>query len=356
MAIASGQVMSDYDTFGTRMGRYFGLGNVPCYTTQMGKAGVHVARLQSRNPRLGVTNGIPPEDSYFIGVPIRTPSTTVTRTPTTFAMWLDNAFIPRQPFDGDSVCFIYAEREVKVDVQTPWDMIHICIPRVTLGEIARDFGVRAIDALRCPPLVAIDSVITNLAKSLLPYLAGAGTISAPFVDHVLLALQVHVAQKYGQMTLPLRNGKESLAPWQIRRAKELMASRLSGSVSLAELAQECQLSVSHFARAFKGSVGIAPHRWLVEHKMEQAKQLLQSTSLTIAAIALECGFLHRVAFSNAFQRTVGVGPGEWRRAHHSSQDNPAFIRSRLVQQSEMPLRSELVSYADARNAEPISKA
>jgi hypothetical protein len=49
--------MSDYDTFGTRMGRYFQLGNVPSYTTQMGKVCVHVARLQSLNPR-GVTNGI----------------------------------------------------------------------------------------------------------------------------------------------------------------------------------------------------------------------------------------------------------------------------------------------------------
>jgi AraC-like DNA-binding protein len=318
MAIASGIVMSDYDTFGTRMGQYFDLGNVPSYTTQMGKASVHVARLQAHNPRFGVSNGIPPEDSYFIGVPIRKPSTSVTSKPTTFAMWLDDEFIPPQLFEGDAVCFIYAEREVKVDVQTPWDMIHICIPRITLGEIARDFGVHAIDALRCPQLVPIDSVISNLAKSLVPCLAEAGTLSSPFVDHVLLALQVHVAQKYGEMKLPLRNGKESLAPWQIRRAKELMASRISGSVSLAELAQECQLSLSHFARAFKGSVGIAPHRWLVEHKVEWAKQLLQSTSLTIAAIALECGFVHRVPFSNAFQRTVGFSPGEWRRAHQIS--------------------------------------
>jgi AraC-like DNA-binding protein len=303
----------------------------------MGKASLHVARLQAPNPRFGVSTGIPPEDSYFIGIPIRKPSTTVTRKPTTFALWLGDEFIPPQPFEGDSVCFIYAEREVKVDIQTPWDMIHICIPRFALGEIARDYGVRAIDALRCPPLVPNDSVISNLAKSLLPCLEEAGRISTPFVDHVLLALQVHVAQKYGEMKLPLRTGKESLAPWQIRRAKELMTSRISGSVSLAELAQECQLSVSHFARAFKGSVGIPPHRWLVEHKMERAKQLLQSTSLTIAAIALECGFLHRVPFSNAFERTVGVNPGEWRRAHQGSRRIILHtFKERPVQQSGMP--------------------
>jgi AraC-like DNA-binding protein len=57
-----------------------------------------------------------------------------------------------------------------------------------------------------------------------------------------------------------------------------MASRTSGSVSLAELARECQVSVSHFARGFRRSTGVAPHRWLVEQKMEHAKQLLESTS------------------------------------------------------------------------------
>ena len=93
------------------MGRYFGLGEGPSYTAQMGKASVHVARLQSHNPCLGMTNGIPPEDSYFIGVPIRKPSATVTRSSTTFAMWHDNEYIPLQPFVADFVCFIYADRE-----------------------------------------------------------------------------------------------------------------------------------------------------------------------------------------------------------------------------------------------------
>lgn len=302
--------MSDHDTFGMRLGKYFGLKNAPFYTSRMGKASVHVTHLRSDAPRLGVTDVIPAEDCYTIGVQIGKPSTC--------AIWVGDRFIPPQQFEKNSVCFVHLERDGRVDVQTPFDMIHFCIPRISLGEIAQDFGVRSIDALRCPALVTADPVIARLAKCLRPSLVGTEDLGAPFVDHILLALQAHVARKYGEMRIPLRSGRESLAPWQVHRAKEFMASRISGSVSLAELAQECQLSVSHFARAFKGTIGIAPHRWLVEQKMERAKQLLKSTSLTITAIALECGFSHRGPFSNAFQRTIGINPGEWRRARQTS--------------------------------------
>jgi AraC family transcriptional regulator len=302
--------MSDYSAYVTRMGSYFHLKDAPSYISRMGEASVQVTRLRSDEPRLGVTDVIPAEDSYIIGVQMRKSSTC--------AMWLDGRFIPPQRFEKNSVCFVHLERDTRVDVQTSFDMIHFCIPRLSLGEIARDFGARSIGALRCPALVTIDPVITRLAGCLLPLLAKTEDICAPFVDHILLALQAHVASKYGEMKIPLRSGTESLAPWQVHRAKEFMASRISGSVSLAELAQQCQLSVSHFARAFKGSVGIAPHHWLVEQKMERAKQLLKSTSLTITAIALECGFSHRPFFSNAFQRTIGINPGEWRRARQTS--------------------------------------
>lgn len=310
--------MNGHSAFGTRPDGYFGLKNAPFYVSRTGKAKVQVTRLRSDKARLGVIDVIPAEDSYIIGVQVRKPFTSVVRKPSTCELWLDGRFVPPQRFEKNSVCFIHLEREARVDIQTPFDMVHYCIPRSSLSEIARDFGVRSIDALRCPALVIIDPVITRLTGCLLPYLAGEEYFFALFVDHVLLALQAHVLGKYGEMNIPLRDRSEALAPWQIHRAKEFMTSRISSSVSLAELAGECQLSISHFARAFKGSIGVAPHRWLVQQKMERAKQLLESTSLTITAVAQECGFSHRVPFSMAFQRTIGINPGEWRRTRQTS--------------------------------------
>ena len=314
--------MSDHGAFGTRLGSYFHLKNVSSFTSRVGKASVAVTRLQSDGSRLGMTEVIPADDSYIIGVQVHDDQLGMrgpfARKPSTCAIWFGDRYVAPQRLERTSICFVHLERAARVDVQTPFDMVHFRIPRMSLNEIALDFGAGRIDALRCPDLVTIDPVITRLTGCLVPEFLGTEDLCAPFMDHILLALLAHVIRKYGDTKIPLRSHKESLAPWQIRRAKEFMASRISGSVSLAELAEECQLSVSHFARAFKASMGVAPHRWFVEQKMERAKHLLESTSLTLSAITMECGFSHRVSFSSAFQRTIGVSPKEWRRARQSS--------------------------------------
>ena len=109
---------------------------------------------------------------------------------------------------------------------------------------------------------------------------------------------------------PVRGG---LAPWQERRAKELMSTHLGREISLAFVAGECRLSVSHFARSFKQCTGKPPHRWLLENRVEKAKELLTDAGLPLAEIALECGFSDQSHFTRVFSRIAGTSPGTWRR-------------------------------------------
>ncbi len=207
------------------------------------------------------------------------------------------------PLDGDA----------RVDLHTAFHIIRFHIPRAGLTEIASNFGVRRVKRLRCPPLGAIDPILSQLAECLLPSFEPKEGICVTFIDQLLLAMQAHVVRKHGEMRVPIRTSKERLAPWQVHRSKELISAKISTSLSLSELATECRISVSHFARAFKATVGVSPHQWLLRRRTEIAKLLLSSTQMTMADIALECGFSHRVAFSNAFRRIVGTTPGEWRR-------------------------------------------
>jgi len=134
-----------------------------------------------------------------------------------------------------------------------------------------------------------------------------------FLDHVLLAFGVHVAQTYGGMrpVSPVRGG---LAPWQERRAKEMIAANLEGGVPVKELARECGLSTAHFSRAFRRSVGVAPHNWLIEQRIVLSREKLRDERLSLTDGALECGFSDHAHFTRCFTRTVGVSPGAWRRA------------------------------------------
>jgi AraC family transcriptional regulator len=105
----------------------------------------------------------------------------------------------------------------------------------------------------------------------------------------------------------------SLAPWQLRRAMDFMRANLSGNISLAQLASGCGLSVSYFARGFKNGTGLSPHRWLVETRLEKAKDLLLNTKTPLAEIAASCGFADQCHLTRTFHRATGDTPGKWRR-------------------------------------------
>ena len=104
---------------------------------------------------------------------------------------------------------------------------------------------------------------------------------------------------------------------QERLAKELMSASFDSRLSLADIAQQCSLSVSHFARGFRQATGMPPHRWLVQRRMEAAQTMLLAGDLPIAQIAQACGFADQSSFTKAFMRRVGTTPAAWRRAQQS---------------------------------------
>jgi AraC family transcriptional regulator len=109
---------------------------------------------------------------------------------------------------------------------------------------------------------------------------------------------------------PLRGG---LAPWQMKRAEEKLAANLEGNVSLADLAADCGVSVSHFARGFRQSIGLSPHQWLLRRRVDEAKRLMRNRTLSLAEIALTCGFVDQSHFTRVFTSRIGISPGAWRR-------------------------------------------
>jgi len=75
-------------------------------------------------------------------------------------------------------------------------------------------------------------------------------------------------------------------------------------------AQPARLVVS---RAFRRSMGMPPHRWLVRQRIEQAKALLREGRAPLAEISLACGFADQSHFTRCFSAWTGVSPGRWRR-------------------------------------------
>jgi AraC family transcriptional regulator len=188
------------------------------------------------------------------------------------------------------------------------------LPADALQAIADDVNAPRISDLNRGSAPTNDATISNLGQAVLPALSRPDQASQLFVDYILFALGIHVAQTYGGMRPlpPLVRG--GLAPWQERRAKEILSANLDGRVMLKEVAQECGLSTSHFSRAFHRTVGAAPHHWLLTHRIKVAKQKLRDRRLPLAEVALTCGFADQSHLTRVFTRFVGVSPGAWRRA------------------------------------------
>jgi len=168
-----------------------------------------------------------------------------------------------------------------------------------------------IDFDRCA--LADDPVVHHLGICLHTARSRPSEMSPVCADHVASALEAYLKQAHNVVSLPPPAARGGLAPWQLRRAKEMLVSRLDEPISLAELARACKLSPGHFARAFRQTTGQPPHRWLMEQRTEKAKQLLVDTKLPLAQIAQMCGFADQSHFTRVFAQLVQSSPGQWRR-------------------------------------------
>jgi AraC family transcriptional regulator len=115
----------------------------------------------------------------------------------------------------------------------------------------------------------------------------------------------------GASAVPVLRG--GLAGWQKKRVSEYIEDRIKDEIPLRELAAVAQLSTYHFARAFKQSFGLPPHRYHMSRRMERAKALLEVPARSVTDVGLMLGFAETSSFTSAFRRSVGTTPSDYRR-------------------------------------------
>ncbi len=109
----------------------------------------------------------------------------------------------------------------------------------------------------------------------------------------------------------LRNG--GLSARQLARIVAYVDGHLAERITLRSLAGEVGLSVFHLARAFKARAGVAPHRYILQRRIDRAKELLGNTGEPVGEVAMRCGFAHPSHFASTFRRIVGTTPSRYRR-------------------------------------------
>lgn len=299
--------MADQGAFGAQMASHLHLDSAPVLTVKTHrKAQLALTRLRSETGLPQMTTTVRPQKAFIITIHLRDLVDA--------KLWIGQRLAYSGSFSKGAVGILDLEEEPTSYTADPFDCLQLYLSRTALEEVAYDHGSSRIDTLIWQR-GKVDANVNHLALSLLPAIERTEQASKLFIDQVMLALLAYCAHTYGRMDMDNKLARGGLAPWQIRRATELLRERLDGEVSLSEVAAECELSVSHFARSFKRAVGQTPYRWLIDRRLEAAKQLMLNSALGLSEIALGCGFSDQASFSRTFKRVAGTSPGDWRRSY-----------------------------------------
>src|SRR2546422_5985961 len=197
--------------------------------------------------------------------------------------WVDDKPVPTPYVPSFRSNVIDLDAQPGCWVGNAFDYVLFHVPRSGLDDIAADLAVGPVESYRVS-VVEEDLVLAQLTKSILPYIGRQGWPFPLALDHLNLILGAHLLQKYGGLRKPPTISVGGLGPLQKRRATELLIENLSGRIRLPQLAAECGLSISHFARSFKASFDVSAHRWLMRHPLSSSKDRRVS-SLNLASDA-----------------------------------------------------------------------
>jgi AraC family transcriptional regulator len=261
-------------------------------------------RLRCDNVEHGLVGSVPPEGSFAFQVMLKPVHSWELRTNQGHG-----SLPPTKP--GDTFLFDLSENP-RLDLHSAFDMVRFYMPRSALDSLAYGRGLRRVAGLRAPPFGVHDPIMHGMALAMVASMKNIEAAQPIFVEYMALAFHAHVVHVYGSVP-ERRSSYGGQAPWQMKRVVEAVEANPGANHTISMLAQECNLSSSYFARAFKETTGLAPHQWLTRKRIEHACRMLAQTSMELSEIALACGFADQSHFSRVFARQEKRSPGKWRR-------------------------------------------
>jgi len=133
-----------------------------------------------------------------------------------------------------------------------------------------------------------------------------------YVESLANLLTVHLLRDYATTQPRIAVYEGGLGDRRLFQVSEYINTHLDREIKLADLAQLLGMSQFHFSRLFKQSLGISPHQYLLQQRVERAKQLLKQTKLSVVEVALQSGFNSHSHLSKQFRQLTGMTPKAYR--------------------------------------------
>lgn len=225
--------------------------------------------------------------------------------------------IGRRVVPAGGIHMISPGAEFGINLSGPIETVHVYVRRAVIEEV----GLEMVDG--DPANIEIPSNIIDCDKALHALIdASAFAVedeslgSSMFADYLSRTIAAQLIRSYSKAKLK-SGGRAasgtSMSP-TLSQAVEYMTANIDSAINLCDIAQATSRSPSHLARMFRSELGMPPHRYLINLRVDKARRLLEKTSMSIAEIAYECGFAHQEHLTRLFRRHCGTTPAVYRRS------------------------------------------
>lgn len=195
--------------------------------------------------------------------------------------------------------------------ETELDEVSISLTEDFITQATIDFTASrsARLVMTCGPQ---DALVRSIAQQLANEVDEGLPAGRLYAESLVNALAVHLLRHYSTDSLIPDLQFGGLPAHKLRRVTEFIEENLERDLTLTEIAEAIELSQYHFARAFKQTTGQTPIQFLMQRRVEAAKQLLIERDWPIAEIALRTGFKNQSHFTTLFRKTTALTPRAYR--------------------------------------------
>ncbi|MEO0378347.1 MAG: AraC family transcriptional regulator [Cyanobacteria bacterium P01_A01_bin.17] len=136
-----------------------------------------------------------------------------------------------------------------------------------------------------------------------------------YTDSLANIISLHLLRNYCTHKPLIREYAKGMGNKRLRNVLEYIDAHLDEEIGLADLAVVAKMSQHHLSSMFKQSTGLPPYRYVLQQRIQRAKQLLKRDSLSITDVALSSGFADQSHLTKHFRKSVGVTPRAYRESN-----------------------------------------
>jgi AraC-like DNA-binding protein len=264
-----------------------------------------LARYRHDKPNLGLLEQTPLADQVIVSVELR-PFRPIN-------VFCDGHHKRKPASEAGALALYDMRRSWCADIRDPFDTLQVFLPINSFRDFAAERRSSFLHFRYDLQEPRYDAVMLHLMQAMLPALERPHEVSALYLDSIFLAVRDHIAEAYGGFTTRATSNRLGLTARQLRHALEYIEANLRQDVSLAEVANASATSVSSLTRGFKTSLGISPHRWVLNRRIALAQRLIYESAIPLNEVAASCGFADQSHLTRVFMRNIGSSPAVWRR-------------------------------------------